>query len=276
MYLSNRLRKTIALLTDFGYKDPYVGLMKAVIYGINSEVNIVDITHDITSFSIQEASYILYVSYKYFPRGTIFLVVIDPGVGTKRRVLIIETNNYVFVGPDNGVLYQSALEDGIRNIIEVTNDKFFIKPTSNTFHGRDIFAPIAAYLSLGVDSNVFGKRISVDDIVKFELEVKELTGNKVCGKVLYIDKFGNVVFNIKFKEYDLSRYYRRAKIIMNGLDGKMKLVAKIGKSFGDVKPGEPVVYVNSFNFIELGINKGSAAKTYSLSIGDSVCLELSM
>ncbi len=276
MYLSNRSRRTIALLTDFGYKDPYVGLMKAIIYRINSEVNIVDITHDITSFSIQEASYILYVSYRYFPKQTIFLVVVDPGVGTKRRVLIIKTNNYIFIGPDNGVLYQSVLDDGIKSIIEVTNDKFFMKPVSNTFHGRDIFAPIAAYVSLGIDPSVFGEKISVNDIVKLELEIKELTSNRICGKVLYIDKFGNVVLNLRFKEYNLSKYYGKAKIIINGLNGKIELVAKVGKSFGDVQPGRPVVYVNSFNFVELGINKGNAARTYSVNIGDSVCLELSI
>lgn len=262
----------IVLMTDFGYKDPYVSLMKSVIYKINPKVKIIDLTHDIPSFNVHYASYILLVSYKYFPRGTIFVVVVDPGVGGNRKALIIKTRNYLFVGPDNGVLYPAANDDGIVDIINVVNDKFFIKPTSNTFHGRDIFAPVAAYLSLGIDHKVFGNNIAVKDIIKHEISIREFNGTDktICGQVIYIDKFGNIVLNIKYPQYDLYKFFTEARISVNNRDFKVK----VGKSFSSVNRGEFVLYVNSFNLMELGINMGNAAKTLNVKVGDSICIEL--
>ena len=263
----------IALMTDFGYKDPYVSLMKSIIYKINPKVKIIDLTHDIPSFDIHYASYILLVSYKYFPRGTIFVVVVDPGVGGSRRVLIIKTRNYLFVGPDNGVLYPAADDDGIVDIINVVNDKFFIKPTSNTFHGRDIFAPVAAYLSLGIDYKIFGNSVTIEDITKYEINIHEFneSDRTICGRVIHIDKFGNIVLNIRYRQYNLYKLFTEARISINDRNFKVK----VGKSFSSVGRGELVLYINSFNLMELGINMSNAAKTLGVKVGDSVCIELS-
>ncbi|MEM2382688.1 MAG: SAM-dependent chlorinase/fluorinase [Desulfurococcaceae archaeon] len=144
------IKKLIALMTDFGYKDPYVGVMKGVIKSINSDVEIVDLTHGITRHSVLEAAVNLLVSAKYFPQGTIFVVVVDPGVGSERRALLVETNNYILIGPDNGCLSLLMERDGVKRVFDVSDSQYRLSKISSTFHGRDVFAPIAAWVSRGV------------------------------------------------------------------------------------------------------------------------------
>ncbi|RLG84461.1 MAG: hypothetical protein DRO18_07060, partial [Thermoprotei archaeon] len=155
----------IALMTDFGLKDPYVGMMKAVILSINPNAVIVDLTHDVPKYNVILASHILKVSYRYFPKGTVFVVVVDPGVGSRRRPIIISSRNYLFVGPDNGVLIPAAKDDGLLNAYEINIKIAGLKEISHTFHGRDIFAPTAAYLSLGMLPDVLGHRLSPDELI---------------------------------------------------------------------------------------------------------------
>ena len=223
----------IALLTDFGLKDGFVGSMKGVILSINPEAKIVDISHEIESFSIIEGSIVLNATYRYFPKGTIFVSVVDPGVGTERKFIIVKTKDYFFVCPDNGLLTLVLKKEKIKKIIEIKNKEFFLESDTNTFHGRDIFAPIAAYLSKGIKPEKFGdgiKNIKTNDI----FEPKVLDG-RIIGKIIKFDKFGNAITNIgKLPERFEIIYkdYRITKVCRNFLEGEKDKPNLIKGSFG--------------------------------------------
>ncbi len=266
--------KYIAMLTDFGTIDPYVGLMKSVILKINPSINIIDISHDISSFSIRAAAYILLVSKDYFPQGTIFLVVVDPGVGSKRRAVVVKTRNYIFVGPDNGVLYPAIIDDGVLDIRVIENSKLFLKPVSNTFHGRDIFAPVAAWLSRGLPIDSVGRRIDINDIIELDFNIVKLSSiiidKTLCGEVIYVDKFGNIALNIRLPDFESLPYGRRVKIIAND----RIFYAHTSRTFSLVRRGDIALYINSFKFLEIGVNMGNAAERLGVNIGDKICLEV--
>src|SRR3990172_5235382 len=175
--------RVITLLTDFGNQDAYVGIMKGVIAGINPFANIIDICHSIPPQDIFSGAYLLYTSYKYFPRKTIHVAVVDPGVGSRTDIVCVETKDYFFLVPDNGLLSFILQEERPKSIFRVTNNKYFLPSPSNTFHGRDVFAPVAAHLSLGVKPQKMGIKI-----------------NQLEHKIIYIEKFRNLITNIK-KEY---------------------------------------------------------------------------
>ncbi len=185
----------IAILTDFGVEEHYNGVMKGVILAINKNANIVDLVPAARAFSIEDASFQLWASYKYFPKGTVFLVVVDPGVGGERQPIAIKTNNYFFVGPDNGVLYPAAAEDGIIEVYKITSDKVILKDRTGTFDGRDIFAPAAAYISRGESLSFLGEQTELK--VKLEFGSPEILQDGLKAKVLHVDRFGDVVTNIK-------------------------------------------------------------------------------
>ncbi len=266
--------KYIGVLTDFGLKDPYVGIMKSVILRINPYVKIIDISHNIPSFSIRAAAYVLLSAKDYFPKNTIFLVVVDPGVGSKRRAIVVKTKRFMFVGPDNGVLYPAIINDGIVDIRSIDNQNLILKPTSYTFHGRDIFAPTAAWLSRGVTLDVIGRHIDIDDIVKLDFKLIKLEkidlGKTLCGEVAYIDKFGNVTLSIRANTYNVLPLGKLVEINANGKIFK----AYSARTFSMVKPGDLALYVNSFRFLELGVNMGNAANRLNVGIGDEVCLTI--
>ena len=184
----------IALLTDFGLKDSYVGVMKGVIATVNPRVTVIDLDHDVASHRIEEAAFLLATSYSYFPQNTVFCVVVDPGVGSSRKAIAIQTKNYYFVGPDNGVLWQAAERDGITKIVTLENKKYFRKPVSSTFHGRDIFAPIAAALTKGYRPAGFGREIK--DFINPDFINPQVERGTIFGEILHIDSFGNLITNI--------------------------------------------------------------------------------
>lgn len=264
-------RKIITLLTDFGANNPYIASMKGVMLKINPDITIIDISHNVQQYNIQLGAIILWASYKYFPEGTIHVVVIDPGVGTKRKAIIIETNNYYFVGPDNGVLTLAAYEDGIKNVYEIyIKSKYVLQKISYTFHGRDIFAPVAAYLSKNIKPDNMGKKTKLT--TSLHIPMYKVINNVIVGKVIYIDDFGNVVTNIPADLIDnkllyFDRYYT-IKIVSKVIK------AKLVKAYDEVGTNEPLLIPDSFNLIEFSINKGNAAKKYSVNIGDEITLEL--
>lgn len=266
----NLRNKVIGLITDFGTKDPYVAVMKAVILNINPYVTIVDISHDIEKFKIVEASFILTSAIKYFPKNTIFVVVVDPGVGSERKALIIRTRNHILVGPDNGVLVNAAVEDGVECVYEIFNKDFLMKPISHTFHGRDIFAPTAAYLSLDVPLEVLGRKISFNDIVKPVWFTYKVSEDLVEGHFIYFDSFGNASTNIPANKVGWLKYGSKVKITVYG---KVTLETKFLRFFGEVSAGETLLLVNSFGFLELAVNLGSARRKYNLKYGDKVIIE---
>ncbi len=264
------MESLIVLLTDFGYKDPYVGVVKGVIKGINPDADIIDLTHEVSRQNVYEAALMLFISYKYFPHGTIFVSVVDPGVGSTRKALLVKTKNYYFIGPDNGSLYPAATDNGIVEVYDVSNSPFKSKNTSYTFHGRDLFAPVAAYLSLGLDPGQLGFRIDKNSIVKLEFPKPKLLNRNVKGSIIYIDVFGNIMTNIN-----------REHLGAIGVDYGMEITVEVGgknftcrlvPSFSYVRQGEIACYINSWGFFEIGVNHGNAAKILGVKKGDPIVL----
>ncbi len=257
----------IALLTDFGLKNPYIASMKAVIYSICPNVNIIDISHTVTNWSIIEASYILECSYKYFPKKTIFTVVIDPGVGTTRKPIVIKTKNYVFVGPDNGVLLRTALLDGIREIREIQNKKIMLENISNTFHGRDIFAPVSAYIACGLNLTEIGPEIK--QAVNTPISEPIFDDDYIEGIVYFIDDFGNIATNISIRDVEKKRKIRYGdKLFVQIRDQRYSVL--FVKSFGHVRKGEILLQENSCGKIEIAVNQGTAFSLLKPKIGEKI------
>lgn len=245
--------RVIALLTDFGLSDNFVGVTKGVIARINPQAKCIDITHEVVRHDIFQAALILKASYKYFPKWTIFLVVVDPGVGSKRKPIIIRSKNYFFVGPDNGCLSLAANCDGIKEIVAIENKRYFLKPLSCTFHGRDIFAPAAAYLAQGKSLNTFGK--TLDSIKCLKLPQPKVSKNILRGEVIYIDRFGNLVTNIEEDLFERISRNKRFKLKIKDVQ-----IDSVAGAYQEVAPGEPLAIFGSFGFLEISVNQGSAQK----------------
>ena len=187
----------ITLTSDFGLKDPYVAEMKGVILTINPKATLIDITHEVEKFNIRMAAFMLASAAPYFPQGTVHLAVVDPGVGTQRRAILMQTKKSFFVGPDNGILILAAQNQGIEHVYQLTNHTFMLPKISSTFHGRDIFAPAAAHLDKGVQPSEFGPEIK--DLTKPEFASVKRANSSLIGEVMHIDGFGNIITNINEK-----------------------------------------------------------------------------
>ena len=241
------MKRIITLTTDFGIDDHYVGSMKGVVLGINNEAVITDITHGIPKYDIFKAAYTLRGFYKYFPQGSIHVVVVDPGVGSERRPIIVQTQESIFIGPDNGVFSFVLKESKSVNVFEITNSEFMLEDLSSTFHGRDIFAPVAAHLSLGVDIQDFGEVLK--NPISLEIRKPELKGDEIVGEVIYVDSFGNLVTNIPG---DLLKGYSKVQL------GEL-IIDSVAGSYQDVARGNLLAIIGSSGLLEISINQGSAA-----------------
>jgi S-adenosylmethionine hydrolase len=250
----------ITLMTDFGFKDNFVGVMKGVIFGINPGVHIVDICHEIAPQDIMGAAFALKTSYRYFPKRTVHMVVIDPGVGSGRLPIFVKTRDYYFIGPDNGVLSLSLEEEKIEAIVYLNNHEFHLMPLSNTFHGRDIFAPVAAYLSKGISYQLFGKGIK--DYKKIKLPKPKLSRRCISGEVIYTDRFGNLFTNVS---QDLKDRIKNPIIKI-----KNKAIKGIKRSYASARPNTLVSVWGSSGFLEIALNLGSAQDKLDANIGDKV------
>jgi S-adenosylmethionine hydrolase len=239
----------VTLTTDFGLKDNYIGIVKGLITFLNRKASIIDISSEVPPFNIEAGRYLLETSYLNFPSGTIHLAIVDPGVGTKRKIVIIETDHCLFVGPDNG-LFSFLKRSAIKRIISVSNSKYFLKDVSPTFHGRDVMAPVTAYLSLGVAPEEFGP--AVKSIVRPKGGRKQ----KGRGRIIYVDHFGNLVTSLR--QDDLPD--GKNEVLLNN-----HKIGPVRKTFGSVKPGKPLCYINSFGYLEIGINQGSAAEYFNIT-----------
>jgi len=264
----------ITLTTDYGLKDPFVGLIKGVIFSINPDALIVDITHNISRHNIIEASQVISMSYGYFPLLSIHVVVVDPGVGGSRRPIMVISKGHCFIGPDNGVFLHviEEAEAGDIKVIHLTASHHFLQMSGSTFHGRDVFAPIAAWFSKGIDSNMFGNEIT--DYVKIPILSATIEdGNMIRGEVVYIDCFGNTITNIGKEKIE--------KIKDGTSDGELRVEYKdIRLSMADYYEDSPASgdklssTINSFGLVELYIFKENAAKKFNISIGDEVSVIL--
>ncbi len=260
-------RPIITLTTDFGYCDPLSGIMKGVILGINPEVNIVDISHGIEKYNIREATLTIGMSYRHFPSGTIHVVVIDPGVGSMRRPILVVTEDYYFVGPDNGVFSMIYNESDRLEVIHLTAEHYFMPDRSMTFHGRDIFAPVAAWLSKRISTANFGEPIS--DYMKIHLPLPTMpTKNTIEGEIIYIDHFGNAISNIRHS--DLTSIVgqgdikNKVRIVMKGRQIDMK------DYYAQAEDKGLYALLNSMNHLELFVYRGDAAREYNITVGDSI------
>jgi len=256
----------ITLLSDFALKDPYVAEMKAVILSISPNVRIVDISHEVGKFDIRMGAFILSQAAPYFPEGTIHVAVVDPGVGTERRPIIIETSRSLYVGPDNGLLMLSAVREGIRHIYNIANPRYMLKSVSRTFHGRDIFSCAAAHLANSVQPSEFGPR--VDDPVMPEYAKPRINGSEICGEVIHLDGFGNVITNISLMDLKEVGINEGERLSIELKDNVFAL--RLCLSYGETPLGELLCIIGSGDFLELAINQGNAAQAYGLKVGDVV------
>lgn len=246
--------KLIYLLTDFGLKDYYVAAIKSVILSIDPSAKIVDITHSVSKWNIAEGAFILWQLIPYIPSDSIVVGVVDPGVGSHRKELVIETVNKKFlVGPDNGLLYPAANREGMRNIWIIRREVF--NPPSATFHGRDIFAPIAGYISKGDFPGDYCEPGNVEGIEKLNLFNYTVGGNWLSGIVLHIDDFGNIVTSVPCEVFQkFINGNEVATLELNGYRHKVKIV----NTFSDLLKGEIGLLCGSSNLIEITTNRGSA------------------
>lgn len=252
----------IALVTDFGTRDYFVGAMKGTILSINKNAQIVDITHEIPPQDIQSASFTLRACYRNFPKKTIFTAVIDPGVGSDRRAILVETADYYFIAPDNGLLSFIFVKDKTFRVFELANEKYFNHPVSNTFHGRDIFTPAAAHLSNGVKPNEFGDELK--DFVMFdENKPRKISDDKIEAEIIHIDHFGNLISNLK-KE-DLPNNFT---ITIN-----RKKISKLRKFFAESNKSELFMIFGSAGFLEIVALQDSAAKLLKVKLPQKFLLE---
>lgn len=258
----------ISLTTDFG--DLYPAAMKAVILGINSGVRIIDVTHSIRRASVREGAFALYSLVPYFPAKTVHIGVVDPGVGTSRRALAIKAgesgHEQFFVGPDNGLLIPAVRLLGEMEVYEITNKDLMLKSTvSATFHGRDIFAPVGAYLSKGIYIEEVGPQVS--DFVDLDFGNFGIDGSFLIGEVVFADSFGNVITNIPEDiVFKFSTFGSQMKV--NGR--KVSFV----QTYGFVGQEEPLALIGSHGFLEIAVNKGNAALQFGLKNGDKVTIKI--
>lgn len=268
--MSKEQRIAISLTTDFGLRDPFVGVMKGVILNINPSATIVDISHEIANHDLLEAAFILYSAYKYFPRGTIHLVVVDPGVGTSRRPLLAVSDNYRFIAPDNGVLTYIYREEALKEVITITSEGYFLPQISHTFHGRDIFAPVAGWLSTGIAPQKFGQPVT--DFVRLPLsEPVQLDDSTLKGAIIHIDRFGNLITNIDKPTFERMLKKGSGKKFVLQVGGME--VIKLVETYAQVKKGEIFALFNSFGLLEIAGYMQSAARLLKLRRGDEVLIK---
>jgi len=253
------MKSIITLTTDFGFGDPYVGIMKGVLLATSRDLTIVDLSHGITPHSVLEADFVIRGSYSFFPENTLHVVVVDPGVGGGRRVIYVEKDQHRFLDPDNGVL--SGPLDGADRVLCVVNRELFRDAVSKTFHGRDIFAPVAGRLCSGLDPVELGP--PVDDPVRLDWPEPTLGRDAIEGGVLYIDVYGNIVTNIT--EEQVEKLGSGAHVFLKGEE-----IGKPRPSYDAIEKETPLALINSFGLLEIAVREGNASRRFGAGTGDEV------
>ncbi len=254
----------ITLTTDYGTNDHLVGTLKGVILKINPDVTIVDITHEVAPYDVLDGALAIASAYRYFPARTIHVVIVDPGVGTERRPLLVSGETQYFVAPDNGVLSLVYEQETALLVRHATAEHYFLQPVSKTFHGRDIFAPVAGWLSKGWQSASMGEEIN--DYKRFALPKPKAAEGVTQGTVLRMDHFGNLLTN--FRPDDMPDGALKSGTLKMQVNGKE--VKRLVETFAQGEPGEPVALVGSSGFIEIAVNKGNAARVVGAGRGATV------
>ncbi len=260
------MSRIITLTTDFGTKDAYVGAMKGVILSIHPDVRVVDVSHDVSPQDVMEAAYVLRDAAFYFPPDTIHVVVVDPGVGTTRHPVALRTSGHTFVGPDNGI-FPLLLSGERPSECVVLDRREYWRTTdiSSTFHGRDVFAPVAAHLSLGVPLRDVGRSLCELKPLHWALPMADDEG--VQGWVVHVDRFGNCITNVSRQILDERRAGRPVKCFVGNA-----ILAGISNTYADVDLGEPLIHYNSSDVLEIAVRAGNAAELHGIRKGDPVNL----
>ena len=276
--------RIITLTTDFGTRDWFVGTMKGIILGIQPRAQVVDITHEVPPGDIRAGAFALMAACRHFPKGTVHVAVVDPGVGSQRQAIAVQTANGIFIGPDNGVLSWVLIQEKIKTIRLLEERKYFLEPLSRTFHGRDIFAPVAAHVSRGLLVQLLGRELkdfcrlpwptpmkgapSSASARRYILKRAEpVLGAPVQGEIIYLDRFGNAITNIE------------AGLLHGEVTGtckvrvKRKVRCKLAECYSAVSAGHPVAVIGSSGLLEIAVNGGSAERKLGLKIGDEVMAE---
>lgn len=262
----------VTLLTDFGVEDAYVGIIKGVVLSVNPSAVIIDITHHIEPQDLIQAAYTIKSAYNYFPEGTVHVIVIDPGVGSDRTIIALKMMGHIFLAPDNGVLTLLMNEGEIDSIVRIENARYFLKSVSQTFHGRDILAPVSAHISKGVDIKKLGPLLDQQNLVHLDIKKPYISDNgELVGTIVSVDHFGNCISNIdvnclnKFEKAGSGRRLK-TKIGENTIKG-------LSHSYAGVGPQSPLAIIGSFGYLEIGLNCGNAKRHFGVEKGDTITLK---
>ncbi len=244
----------IILLTDFGQRDSFAGILKAVIAGISPNTKVIDLTHGVDPRDILQGAFVLSTSYTYFPKGSIFCVVVDPGVGSERKGICIKTTDYTFVGPDNGILWEAAKGDGLKQIIHLNQDRYFLKSVSSTFHGRDVFAPVCAHISKGLE-DLTKLGAVLDNCKQLYFPIVQKRGRSLEVSVIGVDRFGNITLNLT--ETIFKDFLGNKKFVLTINDFE---VSQFHQTYDGADENELFLIVSSSAHIEICLKNGSAAQ----------------
>ena len=260
--------RVVTFTTDFGLEDPFVGIMHGVVLSIHPETRIVDVCHAVASYDVWDGAWTIAQAYRFFPPRTVHVIVVDPGVGSTRRPILAETDDYVFVAPDNGVVSLVEAREQRFTVRHITADRYFLQPVSQTFHGRDIFSPVAGWLSKGVDPSEFGPEIS--DYVRLEFPaVQRVSRNSLRGAILKVDKFGNLITNLS--ELDVAPILGptppRFELLISGSS-----IKRIVHSYADGGEDDVFAIVGSSGYLEIAGRQASAAQKLQAGVGTPVGL----
>ena len=257
--------RIITLTTDFGYRDPFVGIMKGVVSSINPAATIIDLTHGVAPQDVTGGALALAAAVDFFPAGTIHVAVVDPGVGGNRRPILLETGRACYVGPDNGLMSLAADRQRLIRTIHLSNPEYHLRPTSTTFHGRDIFAPVAAHVSAGVPLEKLGRVVEIFEALT--IPVPEIQGeDRIAGEVIYIDGFGNLTTNIRRE--DLEPFSADGVSVRIG----DAVIRGLSANYASVEPGNYLTLVNSWNRLEISRCHGNAQSSLGARVGTPVLL----
>ncbi|CAK8720094.1 SAM-dependent chlorinase/fluorinase [Candidatus Electrothrix laxa] len=267
----------ISLITDFGLIDPYVGQMKGAILRLNLGAQLVDLSHAIPRQDIIGAAIVLHSSYAFFPSGSVHLVVVDPGVGSQRRILVAESDEQIVVAPDNGILSLLLRDQIISKVYSVEQEELFANTVSPTFHGRDIMGPVAAVLAGGLGVDAVGSEVSPDSCVCLNLPVASVSEKRITGQVLQVDHFGNIRTTIRSTDLEHLKYLnplagagsQRRQVQVN----EQHVIQTISATYAQAEPGALVALVDSAGYLEIAVNMGSAAELTQCRIGDPVQID---
>jgi S-adenosylmethionine hydrolase len=260
----------ICILSDYGTESVYVAELIGAIKKINPDAEVLSLTNNIGRQNIFEGAFILKNIAKEYPQGSIFICIVDPGVGTQRAPIIIETFKHVFIGPDNGLLYLVAKEEGINDVYIIDTNLLHERKISKTFHGRDIFAIAAAILSLGYKPSLIGHKI--ERIEKIEIPAALIKNSSIEGKIIYIDGFGNLITNISIDDIRLADFEREKELEVIFKDRELTFTLPFKEVYAEVDEGKPLLLIDSFDLLEIAVNKGNAREYFSAHIMEDIII----